>query len=207
MTEDIYKTVTVQQFKEYFFRDFPFLPFFEEGKTYWKDDIVYSLSLSPSSHETGWYGELTGDFYQSLIDDNTQPVTDTEAWKKVKGDIYNYVTDADIERAMSQAYLNRNSKFGIDDKTRIDIYLHLIAFYLVMDIQNAAGGVNSSYAGLVASKSVDGVSVSYNFPQWMINNPIYSIYSQNGYGMKYLSLILPYMSITVLFSRGRSTVG
>lgn len=191
MEQDIYKTVTVEQFKKYFFRDFPFLPLYEEGKTYWKDDVVY----------------VEPDFYKSLIDNNTQPVTDADSWTKTKGDIYSYVTDADIERAMSQAYLNRNPRFGGDDEERINIYLHLIAFYLVMDIQNASGGVNSSYSGLVASKSVDGVSVSYNFPQWMVNNPIYSLYSQNGYGMKYLSLILPYMSVTVMFSCGRSTVG
>lgn len=192
MTQDIYKTVTVEQFEEYFFRDFPFLPLFEEGKTYWKDDVVYYTDEN---------------FYQSLIDDNTALPTDPEAWKKVKGDIYNYVTDADIERAMSQAYLNRNPRFGTDDEERINIYLHLIAFYLVMDIQNAAGGVNSSYMGLVASKSVDGVSESYNFPQWLVNSPTYGLFAQNGYGMKYLSLILPYMSVTVMFSRGRSTVG
>lgn len=191
MEQDIYKTVTVEQFKKYFFRDFPFLPLYEEGMSYWKDDIVY----------------YDNNFYQSLIDDNTALPTDTEAWKKVKGDIYNYVTDPDVERAMSQAYLNRNPKFGENDEERINIYLHLIAFYLVMDIQNAAGGVNSSYAGLVSSRSVDGVSESYNFPQWLVNNPIYSLFSQNGFGMKYLSLILPYMSVTVMFSRGRTTIG
>ena len=191
MEQDIYKTVTVEQFKEMFFRDFPFLPLYEEGKTYWKDDVVYFTDEN---------------FYKSLIDDNTQPPTDTEAWTKIKGDIYSYVTDADIERAMSQAYLNKNPRFGSTDEERINIYLHLIAFYLVMDIQNASGGVNSSYSGLVASKSVDSVSISYNFPQWLVNNPVYSIYSQNGYGMKYLSLILPYMSVTVMFSCGRSTV-
>lgn len=188
---DIYKTVTVQQFKEYFFRDFPFLPLYVEGTNYWKDDIVY----------------YNGNFYQSLIDNNTTLPTDTEAWKPVKGDIYNYVTDADIERAMSQAYLNRNPRYGGNDEERINIYLHLIAFYLVMDIKNASGGINSSYSGLVASKSVDGVSESYNFPQWLINNPTYSLFSQNGYGMKYLSLILPYMSVTIMFSRGRTTIG
>lgn len=192
MTQDIYKTVTVEQFKKYFFRDFPFLPLYEENKSYWKDDVVYYTDEN---------------FYQSLIDDNTALPTDTASWKKIKGDIYNYVTDTDIERAMSQAYLNRNPRFGADDEERINIYLHLIAFYLVMDIQNASGGINSSYTGLVASKSVDGVSESYNFPQWMVNSPIYSLYSQNGYGMKYLSLILPYMSVTVIFSRGGTTVG
>ena len=71
MEQDIYKTVTVEQFKEMFFRDFPFLPLYEEGKTYWKDDVVYYTDEN---------------FYKSLIDDNTQPPTDTEAWTKIKGE-------------------------------------------------------------------------------------------------------------------------
>nr|DAJ74731.1 MAG TPA: head to tail adaptor [Caudoviricetes sp.] len=188
---DIFKTVTTEQFKEYFFRDFPFLPLYKEGKVYWTDDVVY-------------YNEF---FYKSLIDNNTSLPTDTEAWEVTKDDVFNYVTDADIQKAMSQAIINANERFGYTNEEKINIYLHLIAFYLVVDLKNASAGVNSTYAGLVASKSVDGVSVSYNFPQWMMNNPLYSIYNQNGYGMKYLSLILPYLSITILFSPGRTTYG
>lgn len=187
----IFQTVTVEQFKEYFFRDFNFLPVFIEGKTYWLDDIVY------------WTDE---NFYKSLIDDNTTTPEDTTNWQKIKGSIYDYVTDADIERAMSQALANANERFGFDDNERIMIFLHLIAFYLVIDMQNASAGINSSYGGLVASRSVDGVSESYNFPQWMTSSPMYSLFSSNGFGLKYLSLILPYLSCTVLFSHGGSTV-
>ncbi len=188
---DIYKTVTIEQFKEYFFRDFPYLPVWVEGKVYFTGDVVY-------------YGQ---NFYKSLIDNNTSLPTNSEAWGVTAGNVKDYVTDADIARAMSQAYVNANYRFGGTDDERIMIYLHLIAFYLVMDWQNAAMGVNSGYAGLVASKSVGDVSESYNFPQWMMNSPLYSLYSSNGYGMKYLSLIIPYMSCTILFSTGRTTYG
>lgn len=188
---NIFETVTVEQFKEYFFRDFPFLPVYEEGKAYFADDEVYYIN----------------NFYTSLIDNNTALPTDTQAWKVTKDDIYNYVTDADITKAMSQAIINGNPRFGDNDEERINIYLHLIAFYLCIDLKNAASGINSTYSGLVASKSVDGVSESYNFPQWLVNNPVYSMFNQNGYGMKYLSLILPYLSCTILFSRGRTTYG
>ncbi len=188
---NIYETVTVEQFKEYFFRDFPYLPVWTEGKIYFTDDIVH----------------YENNFYKSLLDSNTSLPNDTEAWQAIAGNIQDYVTDADITRAMSQAYINANYKFGSNDEERIMIYLHLIAFYLVMDWRNASAGVNSGYSGLVASKSVGDVSESYNFPQWMINSPLYSLYSSNGYGMKYLSLIIPYLSVTILFSRGRTTWG
>lgn len=189
MTENIYKTVTVEQFKEYFFRDFPYLPVWVEGKIYFTGDIVY----------------YNNNFYKSLTDNNSSSPTDVDNWEVTAGNVQDYVTDADITRAMSQAYVNANYDFGSTDDERIMIYLHLIAFYLVMDWQNAAIGVNSGYSGLLASKSVDDVSESYNFPQWMMNNPLYSLYSSNGYGMKYLSLIIPYLSCTILFSKGRTT--
>lgn len=188
---DIYKQVTVEQFKEYFFRDFPFLPLYIGGKNYWIDDVVYYES----------------NFYKSLADNNTALPTDADAWTMTKDDVYSYVTDEDIKRAMSQAYINRNPRFGETDEERINIYLHLIAFYLCVDLKNASSGINSTYAGMEASKSVDGVSVSYNFPQWIMASPVYSIYMQNGYGMKYLCLILPYLSVTILFTTGRSTHG
>ena len=189
--EDFFKQVTTEEFKELFARDFPFLPLYQEGKAYFTDDIVY---VEPN-------------FYKSLIDNNTQPVTDTEAWEVTKGDIYNYVTDSDIQKAMSQAVINANYAFGSDDEERITIYLHLVAFYLVMDLRNASMGVNGSYTGYVSSKSVGDVSESYAFPTWLMNDPLYGLYSQNGYGLKYLSLILPYLSVTLVFSPGRSTYG
>lgn len=186
-----FDTVTVEQFKEYFFRDFSYLPLFVAGKIYFVGDIVY----------------YENNFYKSLIDNNTFSPEDVGAWEPTRGNINDYVTDADIQRAMSQAIVNANYRFGNNDTERINIYLHLIAFYLVLDWRNAAAGVNSGYSGLVASKSVGDVSESYNFPQWMINNPLYSLYSSNGYGMKYLSLIIPYLSCTILFSPGRTTWG
>lgn len=188
---NIFETITIEQFKEYFFRDFPYLPVYQEGKIYFSGDVVY----------------YNNNFYKSLIDNNTSLPTETDTWEITKDNILNYVTDADIERAMSQALINANYRFGNDDTERINIYLHLIAFYLVLDWRNAASGLNSGYSGVVASKSVGDVSESYNFPQWLINNPIYSLYSSNGYGMKYLSLILPYLSVTILFSPGRTTYG
>lgn len=187
----IFDNVTVAQFKEYYKRDFPFVPFFVEGTVYWIDDIVY-------------YNEV---FYKSLIDNNTELPTNTDAWEVTKGDILDYVTDSDIEKAMGQAKINANERFGADDDEKIIIFLHLVAFYLVMDLKNSASGVNSTYTGIVASKSVGDVSESYNFPQWLVNSPIYSMYSSNGYGMKYLSLIMPYLSVTILFSRGGTTCG
>lgn len=187
----ILNNVTIEQFKEYFNRDFPFLPYHDELKTYWKDDIVF----------------YEDNFYQSLIDDNTNPISDDESWKKVKGNKDDYVTDIDIEKAMSQAIVSGNPNFGETCTEKINIYLHLVAYYLVIDLKNAATGVYSAYLGMTQSKSVGDVSESYAIPTWLQNNPMYSMYAQNGYGMKYLTLIAPYLAVTIMFSRGRTTFG
>lgn len=188
---DIFKTVTVEEFKQYFFRDFSYLPLWDSSKSYMTDDVVY-------------YDE-NGYFYKSLADNNEDLPTDTTKWKRVPGNKYDYVTDEDISKAMTQALINANSRFGNTCQEKRTIYLHLVAFYLVMDWKNAAAGAASAYSGLVASKSVGDVSESYNFPTWLMNSPLYSLYATNGFGLKYLSLILPYLSCTILFSTGRST--
>lgn len=186
----ILENVTIEQFKAYFFRDFSYLPLWESNKTYWTGDIVF----------------CSGNFYQSTIDNNTNP-PQQEGWQKIKGNIYDYVTDEDIQKAMSQAINNCNENFGETDEEIVNIYLHLVAFYLVMDLKNAQTGLNGGVAGVVTSTHVGDVSESYAIPQWMMTDPMYSMFAQNGYGLKYLSLIAPYLAITILYSRGNSTFG
>lgn len=187
----IFDTVTTEEFKQYFFRDFSYLPLWSSIESYMTGDVVY-------------YDE-NGYFYKSKIDNNTALPTDTQSWERTAGNKLDYITDEDIGKAMSQASINANERFGRNCQEKRTIYLHLVAFYLVMDWKNAAAGATSAYAGLTASKSVGDVSESYNFPTWLMNSPLYSLYATNGFGLKYLSLILPYLSCTILFSTGRST--
>ena len=189
---NFFETVTVEEFKDYFFRDFPYLPVWNAVKTYWTGDTVF----------------YEDNFYKSLVDDNTDnDPTDADYWQKVQGDKYAYITDEDIAKAMTQALPNANERFGETCVEKKNIYLHLVAFYLVFDLKNSSTGINSSYLGTLASKSVGDVSESYNIPNWLTQSPLYSIYSQNGYGLKYLSLIAPYTAVTVLFAPGNSTIG
>ena len=187
---NIFDTVTIEEFKQYFFRDFSYLPCWCCCKTYMTGDVVF-------------YEEY---FYKSKIDNNDSEPTNTTNWERIPGNKYDYITDDDIAKAMTQAKINANERFGSNDNEKTYIYLHLVAFYLVMDWKNAAAGAASAYSGFTASKSVGDVSESYNFPTWLTNSPLYSLYSTNGFGMKYLSLILPYLSCTILFSTGRSTM-
>lgn len=136
MSNRIYP-ITVDDFKEHFYRDFPFLP---------SEEVENPLD---------------------------------------------YVQDKDIEKAISEAGMNFNeSLFGYEEDKKL-AFLYLTAHYLVTDLSNSAQGVNGSFSGFMTSKSVGNVSVGYSLPQWILDNPIYSLIALTGYGRKYLQLIIP----------------
>lgn len=183
--------VTVDDFKTLFARDFPYLPVYVEGKAYFTNDIVY---YEPN-------------FYQSLVDNNTELPTNTTNWQVINDSVNNYIQDSDIERAFAEAKVNFNPNLFTDDDTVKMVFLYLAAHYLVIDLNNAMNPLALGFMGFTQSKSVGSVSESYGIPQWMLNNQVLSAYAQTGYGRKYLSLIHPYLIGNVLFFPGRTTCG
>lgn len=191
--------ITVNEFKNYFYRDFPYLPYWVDGKAYFKDDVVF---VSPN-------------FYISKVDANLSPVTDTEKWSIYQDSEENYLSDTDIEKAIAEAYLAFNASLFNDNEIaetyigdRKLAYMYLVAFYLVLDIKNATSGLSSNaYASFTASKSVGNVSESFGIPTWVQANPMYSIYLDNGYGKKYLSYLIPRITGWFYLSRGGITIG
>lgn len=183
--------ISVADFKEWFKRDFPYLPQWIEGKVYFAGDVVY---VSPN-------------FYQSLVDNNTANVVDTTAWQVIKDSVDYYVTDGDIEKALAEAEMGFNKDLFDKCEDRHLAMSYLAAFYLVLDIKNGMAGISSNaYASFVSNKSVGNVSEGYAVPAWVSGNPMYSIYLDNGYGKKYLSLILPRITGWFYLAEGATTV-
>lgn len=183
--------ISVEGFKAQFTRDFPYLPVYNSEKIYFKGDVVYSAPM----------------FYQSLIDGNDYPVTNTVYWALYNDNIQNYITDTDINRAFSEAKLNFNPNFFEDDATAVMVFYYLAAHYLVIDLNNAMNALGLGFIGYTQSKSVGSVSESYGIPAYMLSNPILSGYAQTGYGRKYLSLIMPYLVGQIILTPGRTTIG
>lgn len=182
---------TIEDFKELFKRDFPYLPIYQEGKAYFTGDVVY---VEPN-------------FYESLIDGNTIPPPDTQNWKLINDSVDNYISDNDILRAFAEAKINFNPGFFKDDDTAIMVFCYLAAHYLVIDLNNAQNPLGLGFMGFTQSKSVGSVSESYAVPQWMLNNQVLSAYAQTCYGRKYLSLIQPYLIGNIMLIPGRTTFG
>lgn len=183
--------VSTTDFQDLFSRDFPYLPVYVEGKAYFTNDIVY---YEPN-------------FYQSLVDNNTELPTNTTNWQVINDSVNNYIQDSDIMRAFNEAVINFNVNLFTDQNSAIMVFLYLVAHYLVIDLNNAMNPLALGFMGFTQSKSVGSVSESYGIPQWMLNNQALSAYAQTGYGRKYLSLIQPYLIGNVLFFPGRTTCG
>lgn len=165
--------LTVEDFKALFARNFPYLPIWNENKTYSIGDVVYS---EPN-------------FYESLGDNNTSPVTDTGAWKVVDDSVNNYVQDADIERAWAEALVTFNE--GISGNNPKIVFLYLVAFYLAYDLSLAANGAYGLVQFPATSVTVGSVSESYYVPEVYLNDPILGFYARNGFGLKYLNMVYP----------------
>ena len=184
----IVDTITVQDFKTQFSRFTPvYLPLYVADKTYFKDDIVYY--------------SVTSLFYKCKHDGVTSVPTTQNDWELTNQTVLNYTQDSDILNAMAEAKVNFNEQLFNSDDVKL-IFLYLTAYYLTVDFQNALGQAN---AGIVTSKSVGSVSESYGIPQWMLQERILGAYARNGYGLKYLSLIKPYLVGNLLFFSGATT--
>lgn len=187
MTELI-DLITVEDFKKQFPRFSPmYLPVFIQGNTYFKDDVVYFNNL----------------FYICIVESTTDDPTNAENWKLINQSVLNYTQDNDIEEAFQEAYVNFNEGLFPDIETAKRVFLFLTAHYLTVDFNNALG-VNN--LGIPTSKSVGSVSEGYTIPQWLTNSPGLSMYSTTGYGVKYASLIRPYLVGNIFIARGATTV-
>lgn len=75
-------------------------------------------------------------------------------------------------------------------------YLNLAAHFLVLSLQAVGGlgslhrGVLSQGEGIVSSKSVGGVSISFIWPSVVIDNPVLFQLTKTSYGEAYLQVLV-----------------
>lgn len=103
------------------------------------------------------------------------------------------VSDAEIARAMAEAGMNYNEAMLTECESKKIIFAYLTAYYLVVDINNANTQGASNNGGLLTYRQVRNVAESFKVPKWVEENPMLSQFAQNGYGLKYLTMIYPYL--------------
>ena len=107
-----------------------------------------------------------------------------------QGNIDQYIVDADITKAITESVLNFNDGLFNDPAT---IFMYLVAYTLVVNLQNSSKGISSQAKFPISSNSVGGVSISFAIPDRYAKDAFIQQYTKNGYGMKYLELVLPYL--------------
>lgn len=171
----VVECLSASDFRSLFARNFPYLPLYVNGKTYFKDDVVY---VKPN-------------FYVSLKDENTDPVTDTSSWAIANDSVDNYVSDKDIRKAWGEATVSFNEAlFGECEETKT-AFLYLVAFYLAYDLSLAQTGAYGAIGFPATEVRVGSVSEGYYIPKVYLENPVLGFYARNGFGLKYLNMVYP----------------
>ncbi len=115
------------------------------------------------------------------------------------------VSDKDLDNAKIEAgYSFNEGLFGSQEELTTP-FLYCWAHYLVSDIRAGNQGLGASPNFPVSSKSVDAVSTSYSVPAWATEDTVASFFTTTYYGMKYLTLIRPYITGVVKIAYGAST--
>lgn len=129
-------------------------------------------------------------------------VADFKAWftrEFIYGATPDKVMDADITKALAQAATVFNEGLWEDvAETQLAFY-YVAAHFLVIDIQMSGGlsatplgkGVQSQGGGVIQSKTVGSVSVSYDLPESIMQSPILNQFMRTDFGQKYLSMLTP----------------
>lgn len=108
-------------------------------------------------------------------------------------DNLDYIRDKDIERAIDEGIIHFNSGLFPSDEATTNVFMYLAAFCLVRNLQNSAKGITSQAKFPISSNSVGSVSVNYSIPERYSKDVYLNSFTQNGYGMRYLELVLPYL--------------
>ena len=167
--------VTVDEFKTFFERDFPYLVEWSSEDTYSTGDEVFYT--------------VTNLFYRSKNDNVTSTPTDTNDWDQISDSRFNYVLDSDITKAFLEADLVSNpGLFGTSDEAKT-AYYYISAHFLVIDLRRSTQGLNSKPDFVTQSQSVGNVSETISIPDNISNNSVLHHYTTTSYGMKYLQLV------------------
>jgi hypothetical protein len=173
----IIDTITPQDFKQYFKRGFIYASIWNEESIYNTNDVVFY--------------EPTSLYYKCLSMNVSSEPTTIADWLALADK--NYVLDEDIEKAFLQASGSFNQSLFSKEEYAKMVFLYLTAHYIVIDFQ-LQGLTAGGSLGIITSKSVSDVSVSYGYPQKILENPVFYNLAKTGYGNKAIGCIYPFMA-------------
>lgn len=124
--------------------------------------------------------------------------------KPIFDEDYEFITNSDIEKAISESEANFNYNLAPEDVSKT-AYLYLAAHNLCMALKEAGQGINALAKFMLTGRSVGSVSESYGVPLSYTNVPEFSYYMGSSFGVKYLSIMIPYTRGQIQVARGATT--
>lgn len=118
------------------------------------------------------------------------------------------VRDSDIQSSLNMASsvfnpsLFSTAPVGVPPNLTSDAmisYLNLSAHFLVTSLQGVGGlgkiglGISAQGEGVVSSKSVGGVSISFSWPSYVLDSPVLFQFTKTVYGQLYLQVLVTRM--------------
>ena len=181
-------SITISDFKEYFTRDFPYLPVWDDLVSYNAGEVVY------------YTNRLFYTAKSNAVPVGTLP-TNTTYFDLVTDDYYNYINDTDIEKAIGEmTAMLPEARFDTTTLTLAQLYL--TAHCLCNDIKTSNAGLASQISFPVQSKSAGSISTSYGIPQAFMAKEIYAFYLTSQYGLKYLAMLIPRIKGNIAIAYG-----
>lgn len=182
--------ITIEEFKQYFSKDFPYLPVYNSTYQYFVDDIVYYNLF----------------FYRCIQDCSGISPDDTNYWEKTKDyTLEDFVSDDDIDKAIKVAQGLYNPNLMKTEQSRKIAFLFLVAHCLAYNLRTEKTGINSTGSFNVSARKAGKVEEKYYIPEKLVDNPIYNFYTKTNYGLMYLSLVIPQTMGRMHLAKGTTT--
>ena len=181
-------SITISDFKEYFTRDFPYLPVWDALVSYNAGEVVY------------YTNRLFYTAKSNAVPAGTLP-TNATYFDLITDDYYNYINDTDIEKAIGEmTAMLPESRFDTTTLTLAQLYL--TAHCLCNDIKTSNAGLASQISFPVQSKSAGSISTSYGIPQEFLQKAVYAFYLTSHYGLTYLAMLIPRIKGNIAIAYG-----
>lgn len=145
---------------------------------------------------------------------NTPPATVSDFKSRydrefIYGSTVDKVRDKDVQNAIDDAMMAFNFGVWDGDGQRKAAFMLAVAHFLYLAIQRAGGlagggGLQAGGVGMISSKSVGQVSVSYALPTKLLDNPILSQFMLSAFGQQYLAMLAPRTVGTMFIAPGHT---
>jgi hypothetical protein len=177
----IIDTVTIENFKVKFARNFKYLPVWISTVDYFIGDKVFY--------------DVNSKFYIAKTNNvDSIPPSNLLDWTITNDNKLLYVSDAEIQSALDNAkcLFNTNLCFPSDCFT-INTFLLLVAHELNNAINGA--GMQADAGMYESSRKVGNVAQGFSIPPFMLEDSFWLYYRSSKYGIDYATLMRPLFSL------------